>query len=757
MQLTNPSRQPPPDAGIIFPGEGEMARLCRQMDWAGTPLGAIERWPQSLRTAAGMVVAQGIAQSLCWGPELVQIYNDEYRVIMRDKHPAGLGRPVLENWVEIRGEIGPLFERVMGGETVYFEDRLLRVERNGAIEDAFFTFSYSPVRVESGGVGGALINCFETTRQVQARAVQAERDRLFESLVFERSRLEYVFQHAPAFLAVLRGPEHVFEIANEAYYRLVGARDILGKPALDALPEVRGQGFDVLLDGVLATGEPFIGREIPLRVARGPGAELEEVYVDFAYLPLVEADGTRTGVIAHGHDVTEQVRARREVERLLRESEQARHELKSVNAALESQQAEMEAVNHQLQENALELEVQTDELQRTAAALEERSQEAEAARAEAERAREHLARVIEQAPVAMYIALGREHVFDVVNEPYCAMVGKRPDDMLGRPGREVFPELVPQGVFDIIDRVYDTAVAYRAPAIPAVFDTDGDGAPETHYFNLVYQPLLDTGGAVYAIALVATEVTELVEARHAAESARQEAEVANRAKADFLASMSHELRTPLNAIGGYVDLVEMGIHGPVTDAQRKALGRVKSSQQHLLTLINDVLTFARVEAGHIELDLHPHPASGLLASVEPLIAPMAQARGIALSANECDPSLEFVGDLERARQILLNLVGNAVKFTQPGGRVRLGCGRRGPWVDIRVADNGPGIAPEKQQSIFDPFVQVERRFSNPGEGVGLGLAISRDLARAMGGELSVTSVPGEGSTFVLRLPSTRRG
>jgi signal transduction histidine kinase len=757
MQLTDRSHPAPHDADAVFPGEGEMARLCRGMDWGGTPLGPVEGWPQSLRTAAGMVIAQGIAQSLCWGSELVQVYNDEYRVIMRDKHPAGLGRSVLENWQEIRADIGPLFQRVLGGETVFFEDLLLRVERHGAVEDTFFTFSYSPVRVESGQVGGVLINCFETTRQVQARAVQAERDRLFESLAFERSRLEYVFQHTPAFLAVLRGPRHVFEIANEAYYRLVGARDILGKPVLDALPEVRGQGFDTLLDDVLRTGEPFIGREVPLTIVRSPGAEAEEVYVDFAYQPLVEADGTRSGVIAHGHDVTEQVRARREVERLLRESEAARLRLNEVNAALETQQVELETVNQQLQENALEMEMQTEELQRTAAALEERSQDAEAARAEAVRTREHLERLIHQAPVAMYIALGREHVFDVVNAPYYAMVGRRPEDMLGRPGREVFPELVPQGVFDIIDRVYDTGVAYRAPAIPATFDTDADGASETHYFNLVYQPLLDAGGAVYAVALVATEVTELVAARQAAEAARQEAEAANRVKAEFLASMSHELRTPLNAIGGYVDLVEMGIHGPVTPAQREALGRVKMSQQHLLTLINDVLTFARVEAGRIDLDLREHAASGLLATIEPLVAPLAEARQIALSVGACDPALVLVADAERTRQILLNLVGNAIKFTQPGGRVQLECEQRGGWVEIRVADDGPGIAPEKQQSIFDPFVQVERSFSNPREGVGLGLAISRDLARAMGGELGVTSVPGAGSTFVLQLPLAPRG
>lgn len=191
-----------------------MARLCREIDWAATPLGPVEAWPQSLRTAAGMVIAQGIAQSLCWGSQLVQVYNDEYRVIMGDKHPGGLGRALFDNWPEIRQDIGPMVQRVLGGETVFFEDLLLRVDRHGAVEDAWFTFSYSPVRVESGAVGGLLINCFETTRQVQARAVQAERDRLFDSLVFERSRLEYVFQHAPAFLAVLRGPTHVFEITS---------------------------------------------------------------------------------------------------------------------------------------------------------------------------------------------------------------------------------------------------------------------------------------------------------------------------------------------------------------------------------------------------------------------------------------------------------------------------------------------------------------------------------------------------------------
>jgi signal transduction histidine kinase len=166
-----------------------------------------------------------------------------------------------------------------------------------------------------------------------------------------------------------------------------------------------------------------------------------------------------------------------------------------------------------------------------------------------------------------------------------------------------------------------------------------------------------------------------------------------------------------------------------------------------------VLSFAKVEAGTIELDLRPLGARELVAGVEPLVAPQAQAKGIALSVDGSGPERHLLGDEERVRQILLNLVGNAIKFTPAGGSVQLSIGGDARWVRISVRDDGPGIAPEKHQAIFDPFVQVERRFSNPREGVGLGLAISRDLARAMGGDLAVVSTPGEGSTFTVQLPA----
>ena len=396
-----------------------------------------------------------------------------------------------------------------------------------------------------------------------AKTAERERERLLRALEVERARLAYVFQRAPAFLAVVRGPDHVFDLVNDAYLQLVGHRDLVGRPVYEALPEVRSQGFIELLDRVLAEGAAHVGREVPLVVARTPGAPPEERFVDFVYLPLVEAEGAPSGVIAHGTDVTAQVLARREVERLLAESERARAD---------------------------------------------------------------------------------------------------------------------------------------------------------------------------------------------AEAARTEAEAANRSKSEFLAVMSHELRTPLNAIGGYAELMEMGIRGPVTPQQGEDLRRIQTSQRHLLGLINEVLNYAKLETGTVHFDVDDVPLREALAGAESLVAPQARAKGLTLVVGDCDPALSVRADGEKLRQVVTNLLSNAVKFTDEGGRVEISCWADGERVSIDVADTGIGIPADKLGAIFDPFVQVRSDLTRPHEGTGLGLAISRDLARGMGGDLTVRSTPGEGSTFTLTLP-----
>jgi signal transduction histidine kinase len=241
-----------------------------------------------------------------------------------------------------------------------------------------------------------------------------------------------------------------------------------------------------------------------------------------------------------------------------------------------------------------------------------------------------------------------------------------------------------------------------------------------------------------------------------AEQQRRAADDANRAKGQFLAHMSHELRTPLNAIGGYAQLLQMGLHGPVNPAQEEALDRIQRSQRHLLSLINDVLNFAKLEAGHVGYDIRPVALSDAICGLEPLVAPQLRAKSLSYECLPMEPDVMVSADADKLQQIMLNLLSNAIKFTPPGGSVRVMMSANDDAALIRVVDTGIGIPSDRFEAVFEPFVQLGRSMhggtATGQEGTGLGLAISRDLARAMGGDLKVESTPGKGSVFELRVP-----
>jgi signal transduction histidine kinase/PAS domain-containing protein len=252
-------------------------------------------------------------------------------------------------------------------------------------------------------------------------------------------------------------------------------------------------------------------------------------------------------------------------------------------------------------------------------------------------------------------------------------------------------------------------------------------------------------------AAVAVDHAQLHEAERAA---RAEAEDANRSKAQFLATMSHELRTPLNAISGYTDLLLLGVRGELTSDQRSDVERIRRSGQLLLSLINDILNFARVEAGQLEFNVEAVPVTAMLDELKVLMAPQVEQRGLELTVRACASAGTVRGDRERVWQILMNLVSNAIKFTDSGGAIHLWCECDPTWTRICVRDTGRGIAPQDHARIFDAFVQVDRQLTDvTWQGVGVGLAISRELAKGMGGALQVDSDVGAGATFVLTLPT----
>lgn len=257
-------------------------------------------------------------------------------------------------------------------------------------------------------------------------------------------------------------------------------------------------------------------------------------------------------------------------------------------------------------------------------------------------------------------------------------------------------------------------------------------------------------------ARVAQRTRELELALEGEQTARKEAEAANRIKSELFARLSHEFRTPLHAVSGYLEILQQNIHGGLNAEQRRDVGRIHQAQDHLLTLVNMILDFAKLEGGPIELAMAEIPIEETLRGAEALVAPQFAKKGVTYTHRPGDESLSVFADREKVQQIVVNLLANAVKFTPAGGAVELEWRIEEENLLVRVRDTGSGVPDEKLEQIFEPFVQLRAPGSVPSGGTGLGLPISRDLARAMGGDVTATSVVGVGSVFTLTLPLRKR-
>ena len=293
---------------LEFLNGSEMGVMMRSYDWQGTPIGVPQDWPQPLKTLVGVMLASMHPMFVAWGPERTMLYNDAYAELLVGKHPAALGESFLKVWAEALDDLTPLLDQVFAGDPVHMDDLSIRLNRRGTLEEAHFAFSYTPVRDETGAVAGLFCAVMETTNRVLA-----ERQRTAAT-----EQLREMFGQAPGFIAMLRGPEHVFDLTNAAYMQLIGHREVVGESVRKALPEVEGQGFFEKLDEVFQSGETFAGRAVPVNLQRVPDAPIERRFMDFVYQPVTDTAGSVTGIFVEGSDVTERVLAEAE----LRESEE---------------------------------------------------------------------------------------------------------------------------------------------------------------------------------------------------------------------------------------------------------------------------------------------------------------------------------------------------------------------------------------------------------------------------------------------------
>ena len=232
---------------------GAMSALMADYDWEASPIGAPQSWPQALRTLVDLMLASRQPMFIAWGDQQTWLYNDAFIPVLGMKHPQALGAPAMEVWAEARDVLEPMFARVFNGESVHMDDFALFLDRRGKLEEAHFSFSYTPVRDLDGSVCGLFGACIETTMKVLAE----------QRALADRERLAKLFEQAPTFMAFLRGREHRFEFANPAYLELVGNREILGRTVAEALPDAAEQGYVEVLDTVLATGTPYRAESAP--------------------------------------------------------------------------------------------------------------------------------------------------------------------------------------------------------------------------------------------------------------------------------------------------------------------------------------------------------------------------------------------------------------------------------------------------------------------------------------------------------------
>lgn len=557
---------------------GEMGTLMRAKDWNKSPIGAIESWPQSLRTTLGIVLNSKFPMFLFWGPDHICFYNDAYRPSLGNdgKHPLILGEKGAEYWPEIWDFIKPLIDQVLiEGEATWHENQLLPIYRNGKIEDVYWTFSYSPVNNDEGKIDGVVVICNETTDKVN----------LLKNLKNSSERYLNNILQTPNAMCIFRGKDYIVEIANELMLEIWERKieQVINRPVFDALPEVRDQGLEDILLNVYTTGERFTAYELPVKLTRK--GKVENTFINVVYEALKEPDGTISGIVAIANDVTIQVIARTAVE----ESEKRfRHTVKQLPlgiAILKGADLVVEMANttylqivDKTEDDLLDkplfslvpeakdivfpllskvyqdgVPYYTDELEVTlnrygkhevcyfnlvfhplkdeknyiegVIIVAHEVTEAVKARhllTESEKAFRNL---VMDSPIAMAIFRGKDHIIEMANNAMMKTIWqKKKKETIGKPILEVFPELLEQKYPELLDQVILNKKIVRENESIAYVNVKGE--LKKFYLDYQYTPLLEKDGKASGVMVTVNDITAKVEARKKVEDAEERARLA---------------------------------------------------------------------------------------------------------------------------------------------------------------------------------------------------------------------------------------
>jgi len=687
----------PPSPLAFLEGGGVMARRIAEHDWDRTPLGAIAGWPQSLKTTLSIILGSPFAMYMLWGPRLIGFPNDAYLPVLGKKEALGL--PFQQTWAEIWPQVGPIAERAMAGESSFFENLPIDMERFGYRERTYFTFSYSPIRDESGAVGGMLVTCMETTADVAAD---------------QRHQFQLKLSDG---LRRLATPAEITALTCKVLGESLGATRVgyatvesgwvhLALPAWhDGSVDTRvGEKFpiDSFGDDLLAWLHE--GRTVRLGdVSTDPLSAEHTSFYDYlavkamVIVPIIR-DKELIAVVAVGS-----AEPRRWSD----------HEVKLAEDAAERTRS---AVERAIAEQALKRQLETE--------------------------RDRLRLLFEEAPTFMAVLRGPEHVFELVNAAYRRLVGAR--DFIGRPVREVVPEAVDQGFITMLDQVYSSGTAQVVSGASLLLKGPAGEADVQLYLDFVYQPLVEADGSVPAIFVVGSDVTQNKLATEALHEA-------NRRKDEFLAMLAHELRNPLAPISTAAHLLTLTAADQPRVLQVGAI--ITRQVAHMTSLVDDLLDVSRVTRGLVTLDQEVLDLKAVVAHALEQARPAVEARRHLLTVRTTSAQVPVRGDRTRLVQVIVNLLNNAAKYTPEGGEITLETHTDQERAIVTVTDTGNGIEPSLLPHVFELFTQGKRTPDRSHGGLGLGLALVKSMVELHGGRaIAHSGGVDQGSTFTVILP-----
>ena len=705
-----------------------MRALVEARDWSGTPLGARDTWSPSLTLATDVILASAFPMALRWGNDFVLIYNDAYRPILGDKHPWALGRPAREAWSEVWAQIEPAHAAILrgGAPSIFANDMLLRIQRHGtAWEDARFTLSYSPVAdpTTPAGVGGVLVTAVETTDRVTAE------ERLRASEVRQR----HLLQQMPGFVAVLGGPNHVFEYVNDAYVTISGPRPFIGRSVREVFPELVGQGFHELLDRVYATGEPFSARAMPLRLA----GEEDDRYVDLLYQPIHNDQGVVTGIFVGGYDATEHVRTRANRDALVRLSDRI------------GDLADPDAIAF------VAAEILGEVLRTSRVGYGTIDPVAETLRVRRDwnaPGVETLAGVLPLRDYGSFIdSLKRGEFVSINDVDRDERTADAAEALRARNASSfVNVPIIEQGELVAVLYVNHAAVReWTAEELTLIREV----ASRTR--NAVERSRNDAALRDLNATLQERIAVALKEQAAAEEALRQSQKM--EAIGQLTGGLAHDFNNLLAGISGSLEMMHIRVRqGRLTDLERYMVA-AQGAAKRAGALTHRLLAFARRQT----LDPKPTDVNRLVVGMQELIertvGPAIQIEVVGASGLWS----AFV-DPPQLENALLNLCINARDAMPNGGRITIETANKwlddraarqldmpeGQYLSLSVTDTGTGMTPEVIEHAFEPFFTTKPI----GEGTGLGLSMTYGFARQSGGEVRIYSEVGEGTTVCIYLP-----